>query len=480
MSVAAPPEPRIMLVPESRSSAGREAIDLAARCGLELDPWQELVIEHALGERSDGRWSAVEVGMVVPRQNGKNVVLAVRELAGLFLLGEELVIHSAQQFKTALEHFLRMLELIESTPELAGRIQRVIRSHGEEGIILKGGQRLLFFARGRSSGRGFSAPLVVFDEAMFLPETAIGAMLPTQAAMPHRQRWYAGSAVDETVHADGLVFTRLRERALRGKDHRLAFFEWSVEAEKPEDLTETELADEEAWSRANPGLDVRISREAVGDELRSMAPRTFAVERLCVGAWPELAAGTELVISLERWTALIDEESELAEPVFFAFDVTPDRSAAAIAAAGRRMDNLFHVEITHHKAGVRWLIPELARLRERWRPRGILCDATGPAGSLVKALAEEARFEPEAVSAAEHAKACGQLVDLVDGDELRHLGSSELVAALKGATRRPLGDAWAWSRKNSGVDISPLVAATLALWGAASLPPRSKGGPRIL
>ena len=36
---------------------------------------------------------------------------------------------------------------------------------------------------------------------------------------------------------------------------------------------------------------------------------------------------------------------------------------------------------------------------------------------------------------------------------------------MKGATKRPLGDAWAWSRKNSTVDISPLVAATLALWG---------------
>jgi len=31
-----------------------------------------------------------------------------------------------------------------------------------------------------------------------------------------------------------------------------------------------------------------------------------------------------------------------------------------------------------------------------------------------------------------------------------------------------MGDgAWAWSRKNSMADISPLVAATLALWAAS-------------
>jgi hypothetical protein len=31
--------------------------------------------------------------------------------------------------------------------------------------------------------------------------------------------------------------------------------------------------------------------------------------------------------------------------------------------------------------------------------------------------------------------------------------------------KRRSGDAWAWSRKNSSIDISPLVAVTLALWG---------------
>jgi hypothetical protein len=46
---------------------------------------------------------------------------------------------------------------------------------------------------------------------------------------------------------------------------------------------------------------------------------------------------------------------------------------------------------------------------------------------------------------------------------------------LKGATQRPLGDRWAWSRKNSSIDISPLVAVTLALWGVA----RQKPPPRM-
>jgi hypothetical protein len=38
------------------------------------------------------------------------------------------------------------------------------------------------------------------------------------------------------------------------------------------------------------------------------------------------------------------------------------------------------------------------------------------------------------------------------------------VNALRGAVQRPLGDAWGWSRKNSTVDITPLVAGTIATW----------------
>jgi hypothetical protein len=62
------------------------------------------------------------------------------------------------------------------------------------------------------------------------------------------------------------------------------------------------------------------------------------------------------------------------------------------------------------------------------------------------------------------------MVDLVSERQVRHRGSVEFQQALRGAKPRPLGDAWAWSRKSSTVDISPLVAATLALSAAQGLP----------
>lgn len=468
MSVLELQMPRVMHVPSYSSSSGAEAVELAALAGLKLDPWESLVLEHALGELPDGRWAAAEVGLCVPRQNGKNVILEARELAALFLLDEPLVIHSAQHFKTSKEHFLRLLGLIEATPDLERRVRRVIRSHGEEGIELRDGSRILFVARTKSSGRGFTAPLVIFDEAMFVAEASVGALVPTQSAMHNRQRWYTGSAVDQLVHAEGVVFARVRDRALRGDDDRLAYFEWSIDHERPEHVDDETAASEDAWAQANPGYGIRISSEAIEDELRALDPRTFAVERLGVGDWPDPSPDVSSVIPLERWAALVDETSELADPVCFAFDVAPDRATAAIAAAGRRSDGLFHVEIIEHRRGTGWLAPELGRLHAKWTPLAVMFDAVGPASAL-EHRCEECGFSPEAVSAADHARACGLLVDSVDEEQLRHLGSQELLAALKGATRRALGDAWAWSRKNSSIDICPLVAATLALWGTSTL-----------
>jgi hypothetical protein len=60
------------------------------------------------------------------------------------------------------------------------------------------------------------------------------------------------------------------------------------------------------------------------------------------------------------------------------------------------------------------------------------------------------------------------LYDGVEQDGIRHLDTPELNAAVRGAATRPLGDSWAWSRKNSTVDITPLVACTLAAWGVDS------------
>jgi hypothetical protein len=143
-------EPRVAHWPEYVSSAGEEAIELAQLADLHLDPWEQLVLAHSLGERPDGKWAAFEVGLVVPRQNGKGTILEARELAGLFLLGEKLLIHSAHEQATSSEHFRRLLTLIEGVPEFERRVLKAPQGKGAEAIELRGGN-------GSSSKRGPAA-----------------------------------------------------------------------------------------------------------------------------------------------------------------------------------------------------------------------------------------------------------------------------------------------------------------------------------
>lgn len=454
--------PRIRSVPDYEISRGAEAIALAASCGLILDDAQSMVVEAMLGLREDGKFSAFETAVVESRQNGKGAIFETRELAGVFLLEEELMIHSAHEYATSLEAFYRMQTLLEANDELWKRVRKVRNAHGEQGFDFIGGARIRYRTRTRGGGRGFSCDFLGLDEAMFLPEFAHSALMPTLSARPNPQVFLAGSAVDQEVHEHGIVLARMRERGLKGDDPSLAYFEWSLDYDHPDEVPEEVAMDEDAWAQSNPALGVRISAEHVAKEQRSMSPRNFAVERLSVGDWPATDGSASSVISAELWASLTDRDSVPLDPVFLAFDVTPDRSRASIGIASTRSDGMFHVEVIENQEGTGWIVPRVASIVAKHAPSAVVCDASGPAASLLPDFLKAGIFV-DALSAKDHTAACGVFFDAVQQATLRHLGSAELISAVRGASTRDLGEAWAWSRKNSSVDISPLVVVTLAL-----------------
>jgi hypothetical protein len=482
--------PRVVSVPPYVSSRGREAVELAASCGLILDEWQALVLEEALGVRADGKWAAFEVGVVVSRQNGKGGILEARELAALFLLGERMILHSAHQFDTSMEAFMRMEELLEGSADLSREVKRVSRSHGSEGFTLQSGQRLRYRTRTKGGGRGFTGDVLILDEAMDLPEAFHGALLPTlsgRSVEGSPQVWYTGSAVDQAVHDHGVVLSRVRARGHGGEDPSLAYFEWSADvppAEEdarvtPDDVTDEIARDPAQWARANPGLGIRIAEEHVENELRSLDDRTFAVERLGVGDWPATDDNAWLVISQDVWNGLEDATSEALDPVCIAFDVTPNRSRAAIAAAGVRKDGRAHVEVVEYRRGVAWLTRRLVEIVGRQAPSVVLCRASSAAASLIPDLAE-AGVVVETLSGTEAAAATGRFCDMASAGTLRHLGTGDLGAAVRGARQRPMGEALVWSRELSTSDITPLAAASEALHGWATVRPAVSSGWRGL
>lgn len=498
--------PRIYSYPEYASTSGYEAIELAALAGLELDEWQQFVLINSLGEAPIWKcpwctarsldetywecpehpntepihpWSAFEVGICVPRQNGKGGIIEARELAGLFLLGERLIIHTAHEALTSDNAFDRLWELIENTPELLRRVKggKPSRAHGNQAITLTNGQKIRFRTRTSGGARGLSGDLLILDEAMDISAAKVSAVIPLLSTRPNPQILYAGSAVDKQIHADGVVFARVRERGIEGGS-RLAYFEWSARGEI-ENVDRAFTADPQNWAQANPALGIRISSEYIEDERAAFgAPRGFAVERLGVGDWPRTDDSVDRVIAPALWSDLEDDDSTSKDPICIAYDVNPDRRGS-VALCGERPDGGIHVELLRSENGTAWIVDFLAGLRRQHKVWAFLCDPRGPAGSLVPEVEEVVgkRSDGESnlmqVNSYEHAQACGQFLDTVQEGGLSHPGSIALDDAVAGSSTRMLGDSWLWDRKNSSVDIAPLVAVTLAFWGNYKRPKRA-------
>jgi phage terminase large subunit-like protein len=443
-------DPRFESVPLSVASLGDAAVDFAAAAGLFADPWQVRVLRGGMGVKPDRRWAARQVGVLVPRQNGKGTVLEIRELYAMFVGEERLIIHSAHRYDTSQDHFRRMCALIEGNPDLDRHVKSVSKVIGKESITLRSGCQLKFKARTLSgSGRGFSCDLLVLDESFLLPEAALAAMLPTLSARPNPQTWFTSSA----GMADSDALWRVVKRGRAGEPN-LAYFEWGVGSG-------VDVSDREVWRSVNPG---RVTMDVLEDDYALMTPEDFAREHL--GAWDD--ARDDWVIPRPVWDLLADNSLEPPRPagkVAFAVDVRPDLSRASVAVAGGLEGGARQVQVIDNRAGTAWIPERLQDLTGRYESYGVVIDSAGAARAIIDQV-EAAAIPVIEMGFTEAKEAFGQFYEsAVDARTVRHLNQPELNAALKGATTRMSGDALLWDRKNTTVDITPLVAVTLALWG---------------
>lgn len=421
-----------------------------------------------------GRWKTPRVAVSIPRQNGKGAVIEAIELG--FLLGAfpdaTLLVHSAHEFKTAKNGFARILSLVRSHPALAEledapasarRRLVVMTANAQESITYidrdaKIERSIKFFARSKNSGRGFSSDILILDEAQELSEETFAAILPTISARPNPMIWLFGTPPSPTMN--GEVFTRLREVALKELDDRLAYFEWSADKDDPID-------DEATWRAANPACPLRIDVQTIRDEFFSMDEETFSRERL--GMWDGLASLA--VIPEDTWNALAGE-SDPEGRVAFAIDVSPDRGRASIGVAGRLADGRTMVQAIENRKGTGWLAPRLKELTDRWPHVTVIVDSGGAAAALLPELKRLRVRRVQVISTRDVVAACGGFYDAAMNNTLAHPDQPVLNEALASARKRPLGDAWAWHRKDTATDITPLVAVTFAAYGLSLKPVR--------
>ncbi|HKA97452.1 MAG TPA: hypothetical protein VKD66_14390 [Streptosporangiaceae bacterium] len=460
-------KPAYCWMPDRVSSGGVEAIELARLAGIDLDPEQELAIDAIMSERGGGRWSALEAAVIEPRQNGKTggVILPV-VLAQVYLVGVGLVVWTSHRFRTSQESFLELKGVIQSTDFLERRIKRISEANGEEGVEFTNGSRVDFLARSKGSGRGLSGDLVVLDEAFDLNAGHMGALFPTLSARPNPQVLYGSSAGQ--AHSD--VLRNLRDRGRAGGDPSLVYVEWCA----PEDSCRfgdacrhvigtagCALDREDFWQRANPAMGKRITVEFIRAERRAMPPDEFGRERL--GWWDPPLSG-EQPIELAAWIRCNADRRrpKKTTPIFFP-DVSPGMKSSSIGVAFP-VKGVPHAELAYYDSGTDGLVAKSRALRKRFPQAVWAVEGQGAIGSLVPEF-EEAGFTFESFTAGDMGRGCGHLQKLVADGAMSHADDPLFTTALAGAVKRDVGEGlWAWGRRKSTTDISPLVAVTGALW----------------
>jgi phage terminase large subunit-like protein len=457
--------PTINTIPMFESQGkGDEAVEFLGLVGIDLDPWQEHILRASLNLDHRGKWAATECGLVVPRQCGKTVVAELRELVGLFLFGEQLQIHSAQLFGTAKESFLRQVARIRRCPDLMGMVHKFRTGNDNVSIELKNGSRLMYQARGNDPSRGFSADLVVYDEAYGLTAEVIAASMMTLSARPNPQLWYCSS----TGMEDSEFLFRVRERGVE-RAPRLAFFEFSA-------TPGCDPRDKEEWYKAIPALGIRIEEEFIESEGQALDwGKQFCRERL--GLWADTSQRD--VLPVEWWDACTDQDSLIVgDDVVAAVDVSPFRDMASVAVCGLSPDGRRQVEVVESAKGTDWIVDFVRKLYMSSNPpKKVAIQGGGAPGSYIAPLMQEG-VDLVVLGTADIGRATGEFHDAVRDGSLVHLGDPVLELALKNATRYSIGSkeggkespSWGFARKDTAAaDITPLVACCYAFYGVSKL-----------
>jgi phage terminase large subunit-like protein len=148
---------------------------------------------------------------------------------------------------------------------------------------------------------------------------------PAMMTRPEPQFWVVSTAgTTESTYLNQKVDDG-RERALKRQTSGVCYFEWSADPD-------ADPLSPDTWLTCMPALGHTVSVETIEADQHTMPlsefRRAYLNQRID-------RRHSDPVIDIDLWRGAVDERSMLDGPVVFAVDVTPDRSAASIAVAGR-------------------------------------------------------------------------------------------------------------------------------------------------
>lgn len=443
--------PTTSLILPYTESFGQEAIDLYNTTGRTAQEWQELMCYDILAINDDGLYTHTKFGYSVPRRNGKNEVVVMREMYGL-MKGER-ILHTAHRTTTTHSAWERLLNMVEKTDL---QIESTFKAFGKEHIFLTNGGRIEFRTRTSKGGLGEGFDLLVIDEAQEYQDDQETALKYVVSDSPNPQTIFCGTP--PTAVSSGTVFTKLRKNALEGNSKNTGWAEWSVE--NMSDVHEVEL-----WYETNPSLGTVLTERKIEDEIGT-DEIDFNIQRL--GLW--IRYNQKSAISENEWNSLqVDILPKLKGKLFVGIKYGNDGVNVSMSIAVKTDDGRIFIECIDCQSvrnGNYWIINFLKNANVQ----SVVIDGANGQSILSKEMKEFKLKKPILPTVKEVIEANSLFQLGLSSKIICHKGQPSLKNVITNCEKRAIGTNGGFGYKSikEGADSSLLDSVIFAYWSCST------------
>ena len=446
--------PTQSLILPYRKSYYKEAVELYEKSKRKARKWQIFLLKSILAVNAKGLWIHTKFGYSIPRRNGKNEVVAMREMYGLDK-GEQ-ILHTAHRTTTSHTAWERLMRILDE----AGIEYNSLRASGRERIeIPETGGRIEFRTRTGSGGLGEGFDLLVIDEAQEYEADQESALKYTVTDSKNPQTIFCGTP--PTPVSSGTIFPELRKSALYGESRNTGWAEWSVE-------DESDPWDVELWYLTNPSLGTQFTERSVSDEIGTDLI-DFNIQRL--GLW--LKYNQKSAISKTDWDNLkVNKLPNITGKLYVGIKYGNDGTNIAMSIAVKTADDKVFIEAIdcqNIRQGNDWILKFLTSAQVQ----SVVIDGAG-GQALLAADMKNVRLKPPVLpTVREIIMANSAFEKAIFKGSICHRGQPSLSQVVTNCDKRNIGSngGFGYRSQLEDYDIALMDSALLAHWACSEAKP---------
>lgn len=448
--------PTKSVILSTKNSGVDKALELYEKSKRTAFPWQEKLLRAILSKNDKGLWTHTKCGYAVPRRNGKNEIVTIRELYGLYC-GEQ-INHTAHLVNTSHAAFERLQKVLDD----AGIEYKSIKATGRERItLLETGGKIEFRTRTSTGGLGEGFDLLVIDEAQEYTEDQESALKYVVSSSKNPQTILCGTP--PTPVSSGTVFVAFRKKVLAGGGDNDLWAEWSVEEEH-------DPHDKEYWYQTNPSLGYILTERIIQDEI-GPNELDFNIQRL--GYW--VTYNQKSAITAKEWEALQAHSLPcLVGGLFVGIKYGKDNTNVALSVAVKTLSGHIFVESIDCQSvrnGDYWILDFIKKAQ----PSVVVVDGASKQEILEAEMGRAGLGKPVKPTVKEIIIANSLWAQGIYSESICHMGQGSLTQVVTNCDKRPIGSSGGFGYKSQmdDMEIALMDSCLLAHWACKEAKPKT-------